>query len=144
MALEKKDTDYCMKEFPLLVHEALNKMPNEICVIFKDEEDEKLFSKIAHDINFGSCSKVDGEYETRFTCFDPPTYSVLDNPRDDDKPSPELLANPAYINYCRGVLGGEIASINSNNSVDDKYSSGTNVNKRKRLFLKMDNCKLNK
>ena len=57
----------------------------------------------------------DDSDETRYTCFDPPLFSQRDNPRDNDKPSPELLANPAYRNYGRGVLGGgAIESFHSN------------------------------
>lgn len=43
--------------------------------------------------------------ETRYTVFDPPTYSILDSPNDDDKPSDELLQNPDYIRYGKEVLG---------------------------------------
>ena len=45
------------------------------------------------------------EDETKYTCFDPPTYSVLDNEKDTDKPSEELLNDPRYIAYCKSVLG---------------------------------------
>ena len=43
--------------------------------------------------------------ETKYTSFDPPTYSVLDNEKDTDKASDEVLNNQAYIAYCESVLG---------------------------------------
>ena len=43
--------------------------------------------------------------ETRYTVFDPPTYSILFSPNDDDKPSDELIQNPDYIRYGKEVLG---------------------------------------
>lgn len=43
--------------------------------------------------------------ETRYTCFDPPTYSILDNGNDTDKVSDELRNDPAYKAYGKSVLG---------------------------------------
>ena len=43
--------------------------------------------------------------DTKYTSFDPPTYSVLDNEKDTDKPSKELRKNPVYKAYGKSVLG---------------------------------------
>ena len=55
------------------------------------------------------CPRRDGtrteDDETRTTCFDPPCYSTLDNPHDDDGPSEELRNNPVYRDYGKDYLG---------------------------------------
>lgn len=43
--------------------------------------------------------------DTKYTSFDPPTYSVLNNEKDTDKPSDELRNDPAYRAYGKSVLG---------------------------------------
>lgn len=43
--------------------------------------------------------------ENKYTSFDPPTYSILENKKDTDKPSEELLNKKEYIDYCESVLG---------------------------------------
>ena len=43
--------------------------------------------------------------ETKYTVFAPPTYSDLENKKDDDKASPELLNDKDYIAYCESILG---------------------------------------
>ena len=45
------------KEERIIVDE-LNIIPSEVCVIFKDAEEERLFSQIAQDINYGTHSEL--------------------------------------------------------------------------------------
>ena len=44
--------------------------------------------------------------ETKYTSFNPPTYSVLDDKRDTDRASEELLNNKDYKSYCDSILKG--------------------------------------